>query len=74
MGHGDEVVLADAHFPASSVAKSSACKTLEIRADCCDSLTNMLEAIVNNITYCVQILLINSFIFELAKIFSIGSI
>ena len=48
MGHGDEVILADAHFPTSSIAKTSNCKTLEIRADCCTSLTSMLEAVVRN--------------------------
>ena len=46
MGHGDEIVLADAHFPTSSVAKSSTCGTIEIRADGCSSLVHLLEAIV----------------------------
>ena len=46
MGHGDELVLADAHFPASSVCKSSNCGTLEIRADGCDSLSYLLECIL----------------------------
>lgn len=46
MGHGDEIVLADAHFPASSVAKSSTCGTLEIRADACDSLPYLLQSIL----------------------------
>ncbi|CAF0947929.1 unnamed protein product [Brachionus calyciflorus] len=46
MGHGDEIVLADAHFPASSVARSSTCGTLEIRADGCDSLPYLLESIL----------------------------
>lgn len=46
MGHGDELVLADAHFPAASVAKSSHCGTLELRADACDSLPYLLESIL----------------------------
>jgi L-fucose mutarotase len=46
MGHGDEIVLADAHFPASSIAKSSLCKTIEIRADACDSLPHLLKSIL----------------------------
>ena len=46
MGHGDEIVLADAHFPGSSVAKSSKCGTLEIRADACDSIPHLLESIL----------------------------
>lgn len=46
MGHGDEIVLADAHFPASSVCKSSACGTKEIRADGVASISFLLEAIV----------------------------
>ena len=46
MGHGDEIVLADAHFPASSVCKSSLCGTKEIRADGCASISYLLEAIV----------------------------
>ncbi|RNA19420.1 fucose mutarotase-like [Brachionus plicatilis] len=46
MGHGDEIVLADAHFPASSVAKSSNCGTIEIRADGCDTLPYLLESIL----------------------------
>jgi L-fucose mutarotase len=46
MGHGDEIVLADAHFPASSVAKKSQCKTIEIRADGSDSLPHLLESIL----------------------------
>ena len=46
MGHGDEVVLADAHFPASSVCKSSGVGTIEIRADACNSLPKMLEAVL----------------------------
>jgi L-fucose mutarotase len=28
-GHGDEIVLADAHFPASSMAKRSTCGNLK---------------------------------------------
>ena len=36
----------DAHFPSSSTAKSSTCGTLEIRADGCASLVELLEAIV----------------------------
>lgn len=46
MGHGDEIVLADAHFPASSVAKSSQVGTLEIRADPCESIPHLLESIL----------------------------
>lgn len=46
MGHGDEIVLADAHFPTSSTAKSSTCGTLEIRADGGASLSELLTAIV----------------------------
>lgn len=46
MGHGDEIVLADAHFPSSSVAKSSNIGTLEIRADGCSSLPHLLESIL----------------------------
>lgn len=46
MGHGDEIVLADAHFPASSVSKSSKCGTIEIRADACNSLPYLLESIL----------------------------
>lgn len=46
MGHGDEIVLADAHFPASSLAKSSSHGTLEIRADACGSLPYLLESIL----------------------------
>lgn len=46
MGHGDEIVLADAHFPASSISKSSNCGTIEIRADACNSLPYMLESIL----------------------------
>lgn len=46
MGHGDEIVLADAHFPGSSVAKSSQCGTIEIRADACDSIPHLLESIL----------------------------
>ncbi len=46
MGHGDEIVLADAHFPASSMAKSSNCGTLEIRLDACVSLAYLLESIL----------------------------
>ena len=46
MGHGDEIVLADAHFPAASVARSSQCGTLEIRAEGCSSLPHLLESIL----------------------------
>ncbi len=46
MGHGDEIVLADAHFPSSSVAKSSTCQTQEIRLDACPSIPLLLEAIL----------------------------
>jgi L-fucose mutarotase len=46
MGHGDEIILADAHFPAASVAKSSKCGTLEIRLDACTSLPYLLEAVL----------------------------
>ena len=46
MGHGDEIVLADAHFPASSVSKSSTVGTIEIRADACASLPHLLESIL----------------------------
>ena len=46
MGHGDELVLADAHFPASSVCKTSVCGTLEIRADACSSISYLLECIL----------------------------
>jgi L-fucose mutarotase len=46
MGHGDEIVIADAHFPSSSVAKSSQCGTLEIRADACSSIPELLEAVL----------------------------
>ena len=44
MGHGDELVLADANFPAASVAKSGDTPSELI---CCDSLTvpELLEAI-----------------------------
>ena len=41
-----KIVLADAHFPTSSTAKSSTCGTLEIRADGGASLTELLAAIV----------------------------
>lgn len=42
MGHGDEIVLADANFPAASVAKAGDSELI-----CCDSLTvpELLEAI-----------------------------
>jgi len=33
MGHGDEIVLADAHFPAHSVGASSSATTYVLRAD-----------------------------------------
>ena len=33
MGHGDEIVLADAHFPATSVGRASTAGTEVIRAD-----------------------------------------
>ena len=46
MGHGDEIVLADAHFPASSISKSSTVGTIEIRADACASLPYLLESIL----------------------------
>lgn len=46
MGHGDEVVLADAHFPSSSISKSSPNKCLEIRSDACYSIPDLLEAIL----------------------------
>ena len=46
MGHGDEIVIADCHFPASSNAKSSTTGTIELRADACDSLPQMLNAIL----------------------------
>ena len=46
MGHGDDIVLADAHFPASSIAKSSDHGTLEIRADACNSLPHLLQSIL----------------------------
>ncbi|XP_030627813.1 fucose mutarotase isoform X1 [Chanos chanos] len=42
MGHGDEVVLADANFPASSVCK---CGPMEIRADGMQ-IPALLEAIL----------------------------
>ena len=44
MGHGDQLVLADANFPAASVAKSGDTTSELI---CCDSLTvpELLEAI-----------------------------
>ena len=46
MGHGDEIVIADAHFPSSSVVKSSKCGTIEIRGDSCSSIPQLLEAIL----------------------------
>lgn len=46
MGHGDEIVLADAHFPANSVAKSSTNGTILIRLDACESLSYLLESIL----------------------------
>jgi len=44
MGHGDEIVLADAHFPTSSVCRAKGAK--EIR---CDGLKipELLDAILN---------------------------
>ena len=46
MGHGDEIVLADVHFPASSTAKASNCGTIELRADACQSLPHLLESVL----------------------------
>ncbi|ESO09744.1 hypothetical protein HELRODRAFT_92151 [Helobdella robusta] len=42
-GHGDEIVLADAHFPTSSVCRGG-CK--EIRADGCHNIPDLLDAIL----------------------------
>ena len=46
MGHGDEIVLADVHFPASSTAKASQCGTIELRADACPSLPHLLQSVL----------------------------
>ncbi|XP_022286363.2 fucose mutarotase-like isoform X1 [Crassostrea virginica] len=43
MGHGDEIVLADAHFPTSSICKSG---PLEIRADGVD-IPTLLDGILH---------------------------
>ncbi|KAM9847465.1 fucose mutarotase isoform 1-T1 [Aulostomus maculatus] len=48
MGHGDELVLADANFPASSIC---ACGPKEIRADVCHfysglGISELLEAVL----------------------------
>ncbi|OBS72676.1 hypothetical protein A6R68_12754 [Neotoma lepida] len=42
MGHGDEIVLADANFPASSICQ---CGPVEIRADGLD-IPQLLEAVL----------------------------
>jgi L-fucose mutarotase len=46
MGHGDEIVLADAHFPSSSIANSSTCNTIELRLDACQSISLLLKSIL----------------------------
>ncbi|XP_052101820.1 fucose mutarotase-like [Mytilus californianus] len=42
MGHGDEIVLADAHFPSSSICRSG---PIEVRADGMD-IPTLLDAVL----------------------------
>ncbi|XP_071169542.1 fucose mutarotase-like [Mytilus edulis] len=42
MGHGDEIVLADAHFPSSSICRSG---PIEVRADGLD-IPTLLDAVL----------------------------
>lgn len=46
MGHGDEIVLADAHFPTASSCKASTVGTIEIRLDACDSLPHLFKSVL----------------------------